>query len=418
MKVLVHDFAGHPFQAQLSRELARRGHEIDHAYCGGVVTGRGDLTCREEDPGSLTFTDLSDAPFERYAPLGRIRSEVHYGRRLAAHVRATQPDIVLSANTPLLSLTQAWVAAHRVGATRAYWVQDFLGRGTRAILSDRSPAAGATIGAAFERLETELLRRADALVLIADDFTTELARRRVSTPSVVIENWAPLDELAPRPKDNPWSRRHGLHDRQVALYSGTLGLKHDPQHLVAVAERLQGTGHVAVVVTEGAGRDLLEAERDRRGLHETLVLLDYVDYADLPDVLGTADACLVLLEAEAGSFSVPSKVLSYLAAGRAIVAAVPLENLAARTIDRAGAGRVRAPGDHEGYAADVADVLAHPDLQVNLARSARTYAEQAFDIESIADRMLGALTRHRPLAGRSTPRASTPSPLPAGADTP
>jgi hypothetical protein len=28
MKVVLHDFAGHPFQAELSRRLAARGHDV------------------------------------------------------------------------------------------------------------------------------------------------------------------------------------------------------------------------------------------------------------------------------------------------------------------------------------------------------------------------------------------------------
>jgi len=31
MRLLIHDYAGHPFQVQLSRELARRGHSVTHA---------------------------------------------------------------------------------------------------------------------------------------------------------------------------------------------------------------------------------------------------------------------------------------------------------------------------------------------------------------------------------------------------
>jgi len=30
MRIGIHDFSGHPFQVQLSRELASRGHEVVH----------------------------------------------------------------------------------------------------------------------------------------------------------------------------------------------------------------------------------------------------------------------------------------------------------------------------------------------------------------------------------------------------
>lgn len=397
MRLLLHDFAGHPFPAQLARALADRGVEVDHAFCSGVATGRGALDRRPGDAPSLGFSDVSSAPFERYSPLRRILSEARYGARLARHVRRTRPDVVLSANTPLLAQAALWAAARSVGARRVFWVQDFLGRGTRGVLAARSPLLGRTVGAGFERLETALLRRSDAAIVITEDFVAELDRRSVAVPTTVVENWAPLDEITVEPKDNAWSRRHHLHDRPVALYSGTLGLKHDPEHLVAVAEGLRGGDARLVVVTEGRGRDALEAARRDRGLDD-IVLLDYVPYAELPQVLGAADVTLVLLEEEAGTFSVPSKVLAYLAAGRPVVAAMPTDNLATATVERAGAGVVTRPGDHAAFATAVADLLADDERRAAASAGARAHAEATFAIDGIADRIgvvLGLPVRDR-----------------------
>jgi glycosyltransferase involved in cell wall biosynthesis len=363
-----------------------------------VATGRGALDRRPGDAPSLRFSDISSAAFERYSPLSRIASEARYGARLGRHVRRTRPDVVLSGNTPLLAQAALWVAARSVGATRVFWVQDLLGRGTRKVLAGRSPLLGRTLGAAAERLETTLLRRSDAAIVITEDFAAELDRRAVAVPTTVVENWAPLDEITVEPKDNPWSRRHHLHDRPVALYSGTLGLKHDPEHLVAVAERLKGSDARLVVITEGRGRDALEAARRSRGLDDVLLLRDYVPYAELPQVLGAADVTLVLLEEEAGTFSVPSKILAYLAAGCPVVAALPAENLATATIERAGAGVVTRPGDHTAFATAVVDLLADDERRAAAGARARAHATAAFAIDVIADRVgavLGVGVRSR-----------------------
>lgn len=384
MRILVHDFAGHPFQAQLSRELAGRGHDVMHAYCGGVTTGRGDLKRRPDDPGNLSFLDAATGSFERYSPAGRIASELRYGRSIADQTRAFAPDAALSANTPLLAQAQLWRMARRIGARRVYWLQDFLGRGTREILRERSAVLGATVGRAWERLETNLLRRSDAIVPIADDFLEELARRGVKTPATVIQNWAPLDEFKPASKDNPWSREHGFRDRPVALYAGTLGLKHDPEHLLQAAIAIREIGGIVAVVSEGRGREALEAARRERGV-TNLQLFDYVPYERLSDVLAAADLCLVLLEAAAGRFSVPSKTLSYLSAGKPIVAAMPPENLGARTIRSAGAGEVTAPGDYHRFATTVRELLTKVDDRQAAGRAGRLFAEKHFDLRRIGD---------------------------------
>lgn len=398
MRILLHDFAGHPFQPQLSRELSRRGHRVVHAYCGGVTTGRGDLDRRANDPETLSFVDCATGDFERYNPVRRIGSELSYGRAVSAVASSFEPEVVISSNTPLLAQAMLWRAARRMGARRVYWLQDFLGRGTRAVLSGRSRLLGSTAGAAFERLETRLLRRSDAVIAIADDFADALDDRGVNVPRAVIENWAPLDELPVLPKHNAWSSAHGLADRPVALYSGTLGLKHDPEHLLRGAEAVAGVGEI-VVITEGRGREVLEAARRERGL-TNLHLFDFVPYDQLPSVLATADVTLVLLEADAGTFSVPSKVLSYLAAGRAVVAAVPEENLAARVLVRSGAGRLARPGDHAGFADNVREALADPWTTGHMGASGRRYAEEMFDISHIADDVLHLVERSAPVAAR------------------
>ena len=48
MRILVHDYSGHPFQVELSAELARRGHDVTHSWCGAYVSGKGRL----DDPAS------------------------------------------------------------------------------------------------------------------------------------------------------------------------------------------------------------------------------------------------------------------------------------------------------------------------------------------------------------------------------
>ena len=102
------------------------------------------------------------------------------------------------------------------------------------------------------------------------------------------------------------------------------------------------------MVSEGLGADRLRGPAGATRV-DNLRLLPFQPWEDLPDMLGAADVLLVLLEAEAGAFSVPSKILTCLCAGRPILAAMPAANLGARTIAAAGAGIVVAPGEPEQF---------------------------------------------------------------------
>lgn len=388
----LHDFAGHPFTADLARGLAATGLEVTYLSCSGVAAGHGDLARRPDDPPGLRFIDVDATEFERYSFVGRLRSEERYGRRVADVVSLLHADVVLSANTPLRAQQLLWQEAGRLGMGRIYWLQDFLGSGTQAVLRRKNALLGETAGRVWPALEARLLRQSDAIVAIADEFVDELARRGVDRPTTVVENWAPL-EIVAAPKANEWSIAHGLHEVPVALYSGTLGLKHDPEHLVALARALRGSRRRLVVLTEGIGRDHLEAAKRAEGLDE-LLLFDLVPYHQLPMTLGCADVCLSLLEGDADSFSVPSKILSYLAAARPVVGAMPAANLASRTIARAGAGHVVDPGDHDGFARAALAVL--DGDAGTLGRQARAHAEATFAIEAIADRFLAVIDAAAP----------------------
>ena len=139
----------------------------------------------------------------------------------------------------------------------------------------------------------------------------------------VIKNWAPLNDLVPGERDNAWGRRQGLPTDAVRLlYAGTLGRKHNPQLLLELLDAVRGRGVNAVltVVSEGVGADVLRAAAGDRA---DVRILGYQPAAVAVDVLASADAVVALLEPDAAQFSVPSKVLSYLSAGRPTIALVP-----------------------------------------------------------------------------------------------
>jgi len=100
---------------------------------------------------------------------------------------------------------------------------------------------------------------------------------------------------------------------------------------------------------------------------------------------------LVLLEPDAGVFSVPSKVLTYHCAGRAILGAIPAENLAARTIEANGAGVVVDPGDSDRFIAAARSLIDDPARRIAMGSSARVAAEETFDIDVITDEFLSVL---------------------------
>lgn len=395
MRVLVHDFSGHPFQAQLSRTLARRGHHVCHAHCPSYQTGKGALDRQPDDPPTLAFAPVRmDEVFDRYHMARRMRLEVRYGRRFTRLAREFRPDVIVSSNDPLLAKACAGLWCRTSRTPYVFWLQDVYSVAMAKYAGARLGPLGTAAGAAFRAVERRLLLWAAAVVPITDDFTDQLRAWRVPEERCeVVENWAPLDELPPVTGRNRWAEENGLAGATVLLYAGTLGLKHDPAMLLELARRLETRSDACVVVvSEGAGASWLR-ERVAAESVDNLMVLPYQPYDRLPEMFATADVLVTLLSAEAGVYSVPSKVLSYLCAGRPVLAAMPTVNLAARVLERAGAGVVVATEDREGFLAAAEKLVSDPELRAVYGRRARAYAERAFDIEAIADRFEALLTR-------------------------
>ena len=398
MRIVVHDYAGHAFPTSLSRALAARGHEVVHAFASSLQTPRGELVCKPDDSPSLSFREIPmDPEYSRYKYSFRRRRnmEVRYGKAVAKFITGWKPDAVLSGNTPTETQEPISRAATAGDGRFYYWVQDFYSLAVDRILRRKIPVAGAWIGAWYRHLDRRQFARSSQIIAITGDFSPILSREfgveasRIS----VVPNWALIEDLPCMPKDNHWSRLHSLHDKFVYLYSGTIGMKHNPALLLELARRHAENPDVRVViVSEGIGADWLRKEAASANL-ANLLILPYQPFADLPAVLATGDVLTGILEEEAGTFSVPSKTLSYLCAGRPLLLAIPLDNLAARITRDHKAGLTVAPGDMDGFLAAASELHSSPGLRAKLGRNARAYAEETFPIEKTAAIFAGILAR-------------------------
>lgn len=387
MRVNLHDYSGHPFQVELSRNLAARGHEVLHNFSAQYVTGHGLLSRQEGDAATLRFAPVStDCPMVKYSPIGRTRFELSYARAWQAQLEREPADVVIACNVPLFAMARMrqYFAARK--QPWIFWHQDIYSLGIAGEAARKLPGPAAElISRSVQRMERAQVDSASAVVAIGDSFVGKYQEWGARTDHVsVIPNWAPLDHLVPGQRDNAWARRQNLPSEPVRLlYAGTLGRKHNPLLLLALldAVRARGVDAVLTVVSEGVGADdLAAAAGDRPDVR----LLGYQAAEDLPAVLASADAVIALLEPEAAEFSVPSKVLSYLSAGRPIVALMPERNPSALDVTTAG-GFVAEPSmvGADAAAAWLADVTRDGEGLQLLGKRSRELAERRFDIERI-----------------------------------
>jgi colanic acid biosynthesis glycosyl transferase WcaI len=391
MRIAVHDYAGHPFVFELSRQLAKAGHEVMHLFFEGDPGPKGASTLRTSDSRNLHISPVKIRRNYRKDNLFVRRSQdIEYGLNCSREILAFDPDIILSGNTPIESQNILLSSATRKGACFVFWMQDFYSLAIRELVGNKFLGFGGLISSYYESLERRLLGKSDAVVIISDDFIPGLEGIFVDhSEFYTIPNWGAIEDISVVEKLNPWSRKMGLQSEYVILYSGTLGLKHDPMAICALSDHFADDRDVRIVVSAvGAGFDALKSELESNP-RPNLILKGLEPFDALPDMLGSADTFVALLEEDAGRYSVPSKVLSYLCAGRPILLSAPSSNLSSKIVLEAGAGRVVKPGDHQSLAAAAEELKLAPDVRQAMGASGRRYAERSFDIEVIAKQFVG-----------------------------
>jgi glycosyltransferase involved in cell wall biosynthesis len=380
---MLSDYAGHGFTTELVIALRdKRGLDVTYAYCSTVTSPKGRVEAADR-----SIAVRSGSSFEKYRPWRRLVSEFRYGINTVRVMSRVRPTIHVVCNMPLVSLLVMWLGG-LIGRTRlVVWFQDAQSGIAEGVLG---PGLAAR---AIDGLEGFLLRRARRVLAISPELAREAQRHRVRPESVIMfENWAPIEQLPMVARRNEWAREHGTEAFPLTfMYAGTLGRKHRADLLVDLARALEPHGGHVVVVSEGEGATWLRQRTAGVGDLHNLTVLPYQPFSRLPEVLGSADVLVVLLEPTAGQFSVPSKTLSYLCAGRPVLAAMASTNTAAKILqERADAGVVVEPGDSDAFGAAALRLAKDPEMRAHLGANGRAYAEAHFALDHILDRFVAA----------------------------
>lgn len=388
MDLYIHDYAGHVGQIEVARGLAARGHRVLFTYCDELSTPRGGLT-PDDQLASLAIEPIGiSQTINKKNYFKRQWQDVLYARALVRNVHQHKPDLVVSANNPLIPQWALVRYCRRHGIPIIHWWTDIYSLAVRHSVGEKYGPLGRMIAWSYEKLEVHLLRRSQAVLAIAEQFRTIANRWRVKTPLTVIPVPAPTERVQPGPKHNAWSIRYGVADTANVVYCGTLGNKHHPELLLALAARLRSRSDARVIVAAGGvGADWLLQEQEKAKL-PNLILLPFQPFEDYPNILAAADVHVTVLNRDASAYALPSKVMSQLCAARAQVAIVPHDNQGAALVTEAKAGYVYAPESNEFDDAlgAIEKLLTDSDLRNRYGENGRQYAVEQLSLDSLTSR--------------------------------
>ena len=359
-----------PYTAGMVRGLSR-DHDVQvvtahpHYPAWQISAGYGSWRQDERDG------DVAVRRLRHYVPANptgptRVLSEVSFAARvLASGVR--RPHVVITVSPALLPVLSARAMAKRWDVPLGVVVQDLYSRAMVEV-----GLLGGRSGGPATRLESLALKSADGLVAIHERFAQTMVdhlgvdRGRIT----VIPNWTHVQP--PTGHREETRRRLGWGSETVVLHAGNMGAKQGLEHVVDAATLADHSDDRLRVVLMGNGNQRSNLER-RAQSSRSIDIIDGVPDSEFTDVLAAADVLLLHERPGVVEMCVPSKLTSYFAAGRPVLAATSARSAAAHEIHASGAGTVVEPGNPAALLEALRALTGQPALD-KMGQRGQTYA--------------------------------------------
>lgn len=362
--------------------LARRGRAVravvahPHYPEWEISPGYGQWSRRE------TISSVTVDRVRHYVPsepslLRRAVSEISLGLRQAL-ARWGRPTAIVAVSPALFS--SAVVRARAMATHRrtpfVVWVQDLYGVG-----AVETGQARGVLGKVLKFIESWVLISATSVVVIHDRFADRIhedygvPRDRIK----VIRNWTHLPPL--KPVDvNAVRQSFGWGAQEtVVVHTGNMGVKQGLHHIVQ-AGRLAAEQDAKVrfvLVGDGAQRAALQRLIGEGAT--TAEIVPPLDDVAFSAILQAADVLLVNELPGVAEMAVPSKLTSYFASGRPVLAATDETGITAQEVRQAEAGLVVQAGDAVALLDGVRRLMADPEEAGRLGQNGRRYRETVLD---------------------------------------
>ncbi|MDD3581628.1 MAG: glycosyltransferase family 4 protein [Desulfobacca sp.] len=244
----------------------------------------------------------------------------------------------------------------------------------------------------FKKLESWVYGHADLLTVHSPGNRRYIINAGANPERVtVLPNWIDTAAIRPGPRHNGLRAALGLNDQFVVAFAGIMGYSQDLETVLKSARLLKDQADIVfLMVGDGVEKPKL-VEFVKINRLDKVIFLPMQPKAKYPEVLAASDLCLATLRPEVRTPVVPSKLLSIMAAGRPVLASLPLDGDAPRLINEAGCGVVIPPAEPNTMARAILDLYQDAERRGQMGRQARQYAEQHLSVAAVAGQLEGIL---------------------------
>ena len=375
--------------SELASRLASEGHQIavvtsfPNRPAGAVYDGYRRRSRSIETQGSLSVVRCATWLIGAKRRLwNRVMENFTFGISSVLNAwRLGRPDVLVLETWPLIAVQIGTWLGRWWRIPVVYYVQDVYPEAAESAGLLQTRGLVSRLLGAWDR---QLCLKSRKVIAISDTMRDLLCRNRAIPPAriAVIPNWVDQDEFPHETRGDGWRREMGVApDVFVAMYAGTMGLASGADVLVDVAKHLEARSRVLMLcIGEGPLKRKMIRDATRAKLRN-IRFEPFQPRHRLAEVQAAADAMLLTLSKESQDASVPSKMITYLAAGRPIVCAVPEGSAISQQLQTAQAGVRTPPGDPDAIAKAITLLAERPTEARQMGENGRQYFEQHLTLD-------------------------------------
>ena len=257
-----------------------------------------------------------------------------------------------------------------------FWVQDLWPESLTATGSVRSPLILECVG----KMVRSIYKRCDRVLVQSEGFIDPAVRAGAEPKRICFfPNWSE-DIYQPAKANGELPPPVEFPQGFCLMFAGNLGEAQSLETLLGAAERLRDTQDIQwVIVGDGRRREWMQNEAHRLHLENRIHFLGKHPVESMPQFFSHSDALLATLKPDpVFSLTIPSKVQSYLACAKPVLAA--LDGEGARIIKDSGGGIAVPAGDAAGLAEAALKLYRmREEERVAIGQQGRQYYEEHFN---------------------------------------
>lgn len=387
---------GHSLIYELTQFLADQGHDVT------VVSGETGYMqrsmptlpwyrriVRRERDGKVNIVKTYTYSELHRSYLGRLLSFLSFSLSCPIGLLSVnKPDVVFASSPPIFPMFSAWLICKLrripfVIEVRDLWPESAVQMG---ILKNRH------LIKTMAWMERVLYSQSEKIVTLTEGIRDDICARGWPKSKVeLVTCGVDFEKLYPDASGGAFIRdKYGWQNKKIVLYFGALGEANNLPVIIRAAQRLQIRQDIVfVLIGDGMKRAETEKTVSELGLKNMLVLPP-VPKDDARLYINAADFCLVTLrDIPLFNGAIPTKLIDYMACGKAVLCGVRGE--AERIVNDAGAGVVFEPDNDQQISELLEEVLGNKARVEEMGSRGLVYVQRHFSAVTMRQQMESVL---------------------------